>query len=257
MTSRKTLFGEALHELFHENTKNFGLEDEYGGVGGPSHSDESPPEYKRYESGPRVDLDLDDADLPAECSELLTTIRGRRSHPPAEPYALSDEEVAALLDGAAGITRRSDSELYNLRAYPSGGTKYPLETYAVVLNAEDVDRGVYHFDVRGRHLTRISETEFDDLKLADEDALEDAAMVVVLTADFSRTTGKYGERGYRYAHIEAGHLLQNVCLVAETLDLACRPFGGFSEDELDSFLRLGSNETTVYLGIVTKRADAD
>jgi nitroreductase len=65
-----------------------------------------------------------------------------------------------------------------------------------------------------------------------------------------RTTQKYGDRGYRYALMEAGHLMQNVCLIADHEGLACRPIAGFAEAAADEFLDRGAGETCLYTGLV-------
>ncbi|MBV1728149.1 MAG: nitroreductase family protein [Candidatus Desulforudis sp.] len=49
--------------------------------------------------------------------------------------------------------------------------------------------------------------------------VRNAAAVLVIAAVYERTTGKYGARGVRYVHLEAGHAAQNVCLQAVALNL--------------------------------------
>jgi SagB-type dehydrogenase family enzyme len=53
-----------------------------------------------------------------------------------------------------------------------------------------------------------------------QSAVRNAAIDIVTTVVYSRITTKYGERGIRYAYIEAGHIAQNVYLQAVALGLA-------------------------------------
>ena len=52
-----------------------------------------------------------------------------------------------------------------------------------------------------------------------QECVEDGAAVLVFAAVYERTTGKYGERGVRYVHMEVGHAAQNVYLQAVSLGL--------------------------------------
>jgi SagB-type dehydrogenase family enzyme len=52
----------------------------------------------------------------------------------------------------------------------------------------------------------------------------------VITAEYRRITEKYGERGIRYAQIEAGHVGQN--LQAEALGLGAGIIGAFNDREV-------------------------
>jgi SagB-type dehydrogenase family enzyme len=47
------------------------------------------------------------------------------------------------------------------------------------------------------------------------------------------STDHYGERGYRFCLLEAGHIVQNIMLVAEALDKAVTPIGGFKDDNIN------------------------
>ena len=54
-----------------------------------------------------------------------------------------------------------------------------------------------------------------------------------------RRSVKYGERGERYVHIEAGHAAENVCLQAVALGLGTTVVGAFSDAEVKRLLGLG------------------
>ena len=57
-----------------------------------------------------------------------------------------------------------------------------------------------------------------------------AAGAILLSVNFDRTVAKYGNRGYRYCLLEVGHIAQNFCLVAASLDLAVLCHGAFYDD---------------------------
>jgi SagB-type dehydrogenase family enzyme len=59
-----------------------------------------------------------------------------------------------------------------------------------------------------------------------------APVIFVITAEYERITSKYGERGVRYAHIEVGHVGQNIFLQAEALKLVAGIVGAFRDASL-------------------------
>lgn len=61
-------------------------------------------------------------------------------------------------------------------------------------------------------------------------ALANGAAVVLLCADPCRTVGKYGDRGWRYALLEAGAVAHHIALLAAESEAHCRPVGGFLDD---------------------------
>jgi len=59
---------------------------------------------------------------------------------------------------------------------------------------------------------------------------------------------KYKDRGYRYIFIEAGHLGQNISLVAKNLNLSTCAIGGFIDEELNNLLDIDSQkESVIYI----------
>ncbi|WP_336339513.1 SagB/ThcOx family dehydrogenase [Haloarcula brevis] len=250
MTSRKNLNNIPLHRTYHENSKNLEID--------PVDKSEAPQdwfevEYKTYDRGEKIDLPCPD---PVETVPLERTIDTRRSPVTFEPTSIGRETLGRLLARTAGITERGETDDDHLRAYPSGGARYPLELYTTVLRAKQVETGVYHYDVRQNALNKTPQDDVHEFSEFVYGSLENAVMLVFVTADLERTTKKYGERGYRYANLEAGHAMQNLCLVSESVGLGCRPYGGFLEDQADEYLCLHGNETTLYVGAVGRPATA-
>ena len=68
--------------------------------------------------------------------------------------------------------------------------------------------------------------------------LEDAAAVYILVCDFQQITQKYGNRGYRFALLEAGHAAQNAYLWCTEQNLGVVEVGGFLDEELANLLLL-------------------
>ena len=65
-----------------------------------------------------------------------------------------------------------------------------------------------------------------------------APINLVITAEYSRVAGKYGNRGVRYAMIEAGHIAQNLFLQAEALGLKAGIVGAFHDKKLIEILKI-------------------
>ena len=166
-----------------------------------------------------------------------------------EPLTLI--EVSQLLWAAQGITDPG-----GFRTAPSAGALYPLELYVVAGNVNDLPDGIYKYKPHGHELARVVEgdkrTELCNAAL-DQPPVKDAAAVIVFSAVYERTTGKYGERGIRYVHIEAGHAAQNIYLQAVSLNLGTVVIGAFDDEEVKKVLNTGDEEQPLYIMPVGKR----
>ena len=203
---------------------------------------------KRHPEFPAIPLPPP-AVLARPLGDALSTRRSIREYS-RDPVA--GGELAALLHAAYGVTAYDEAGTSPaLRAAPSGGALFPLELYALALNVTDLDVGLYHFDP----LVDELECEQDDRvvepileSMIYRAPVEQAAVVLVLTAMFWRTRFKYALRGYRFALLEAGHVAQNVLLAATALGLASVPLGGFFDRKLATALGIdGVNEAPLYL----------
>lgn len=176
--------------------------------------------------------------LPRPKLESATSVekalRERRSHRDYGTGPLSLEEIAQLLWAAQGITHGR-----GMRTAPSAGALYPLETYVVAGDIRNLPAGVYRYlpDRHGLALVRSGDVR-RKLREASlhQDPVCSAPATVVFSAVFARSTGKYGKRGVRYAHMEAGTAAQNVALQAVSLNLGTVVIGAFEDDEVRAVL---------------------
>jgi SagB-type dehydrogenase family enzyme len=66
-----------------------------------------------------------------------------------------------------------------------------------------------------------------------------------MIADLDRATRSYGDRGYRYAHFEAGAIGHRLYLAAEALGLGSTGIGAFFDDEVHRYLGLAPSRGQV------------
>jgi SagB-type dehydrogenase family enzyme len=158
---------------------------------------------------------------------------------------LSLAEAGQLLWAAQGI-----SSVEKQRTAPSAGALYPLEVYLVAALVDGLPAGVYRYEPYKHQLLSLHEGDWRrELAAAalDQDCVRDAAAIVVFTANYRRTTRKYGDKGTRYVEIEVGHAAQNVLLQAVALGLGGVPVAAFDPGDVQRILRPATGETPVYM----------
>jgi len=172
----------------------------------------------------------------------------RRSRRVFEDYSLTMEQISQLLWSAQGITEKR----IGFRTAPSAGATYPLDIYLVVGKdkVENLKAGVYHYNLHHHSLTIILEGD-KRRELARaclrQRFIEDAPVSLIITAEFSRITNRYGKKGIYYAHMEAGHVGQNVYLQAESLGLGTVVIGAFYEEDVSQALNLPDQHIPLYV----------
>ncbi|MEA3459135.1 MAG: SagB/ThcOx family dehydrogenase [Chloroflexota bacterium] len=184
---------------------------------------------------PRYDSDV----------SIEETLLKRRSVRDYTGELLTLEEVSQLLWAAQGITAD-----WGGRTAPSAGATYPLETYLVVGDVEGLEEGVYKYNPHRHELCKVLDGD-KRVELAraalEQDWVKEGAVDIVLTAVYERTTVRYGQRGTRYVHMEAGHAAQNVYLQAVALNLGTVVVGAFYDDQVKKVLRLPKEEHPLYI----------
>ncbi len=233
--------------LFHQSSKD--LRDK-GRVNIPLDPSTWPPEwttiyYKSYPRSPKIKLSPR-APLSGDYSEIL---RKRHSTRSFKQQPVDKEKLSQLLLYSCGMAERGRD--YPARAYPSGGARFPIEIYPVVFSGnKDIPSGVYHYNVKEHELDVLWQRPFTKAQIADlftYEWIQNASFALIMTGVFWRNQIKYGERGYRYVLLEAGHISENVYLTATALDIGCCAMGGMKDNNIERLLDIdGITESVVH-----------
>lgn len=207
-----------------------------------------PAQYKNYPDSKKIKL----PEPKYSGISVEQAIKKRRSIRNYSPKAISTMQLSQLLFAAQGVTGNIYSR--TLRSAPSAGALYPFETYLVVNNVQDLPQGIYHYAVLDHALELVKPGDFSS-KITNaglkQEMLGNANVTFILSAIFDRVCYKYGQRGFRYVYIEAGHISQNIYLQATSLHLGSVCVGAFLDDEVNKLIDVdGHKEATVYLHAV-------
>ena len=189
------------------------------------------PETTRGQESPSILPDGGGVSLEASgrIVPLAALLRARLSDREFGSRAIGADDLLQLLWAACGFIDGVR------RTVPSAGGLYALQAMVAVRHVQGLDPGAYAFNARTADLVRLDNVSLPasigsmfSTKHVD---YARASAVVFFVADLHIICGQYGERGYRYALLEAGHCAQNLSLAAALLETPCVPLGGF-EDEM-------------------------
>lgn len=189
-----------------------------------------------------VQLPSPEADSGMTVAEAVGLRRSVRSYSD-DPVSL--HQLSGILHSAQGIT--SDR---GYRAAPSAGATYPMTIYVVAEKVDELRPGIYVYRPESSTLETLRTGAFlSDLAGAalGQPCVTDAALAVLILADYSVTTDVYGERGVRYVHMEAGHISQNIYLQATAMGLGTVAVGAFRDGEVAALLGVEDSLTPLYI----------
>jgi SagB-type dehydrogenase family enzyme len=190
--------------------------------------------------------------------DLRTAIERRRSLRRYSQQALTLDELSYLLWLTQGVKKVS-SRPATLRTVPSAGARHAFETYLLVNNVEGLTPGLYRF-AASQHALLPLEAAGDIRKTItaacwDQKQISNSAVTFLWVAVTERMTWRYVERGYRYLHLDAGHVCQNLYLAAEALDCGVCAIAAFDDEALNQALDLdGERLFVIYLASVGKKS---
>jgi len=178
------------------------------------------------------------ATLPVD--DAVTTRRSGRSF---GTTPLAAEDLASVLFLANGV-RRSQAygeSVFHERNVPSSGNLGSVEIFPVVMSAAGIPPGIYHFDTIEDDLVRLHSGAYRTWlreRVLFQSEFPEASVALILTSAIGRLKAKYGARGYRFGHIDVGHVSAHVYMAAIGLGLQVCATAGFIDDELERALGL-------------------
>jgi SagB-type dehydrogenase family enzyme len=220
-----------------------------GFLGGRLNWATKPEIYKSYPSSKTVQLPTEVQATEASLSLILHKRKSVRVFSD-KPLLLS--ELAFLLWAATGVQRVEND--YEFRTVPSAGALYPTETYIAANKVEELDSGVYHYNIQNHTLELLKIGSFgDELAHAalNQKMCSNASVVFIWAAIFQRSKWKYSQRAYRYVYLDTGHIAENLALAAVSINIGSCEVGAFFDDEINSLIGVdGEKESAILLSAV-------
>lgn len=179
---------------------------------------------------------------------LEETINLRRSIRRYKNKKLTIEDVSQLLWAAGG--ERVDAVTAASRTFPSAGACYPLEFYLVAGEVDGILPGLYRYMPESHTLEMVFEGDLrGQLASASygQSMIKYAPATIAITAEYARTTNRYGKRGERYIYMDCGHSGENIYLMAAVRGLGTVAVGAFDDSKVKEVLKLPKNEEPLYL----------
>jgi SagB-type dehydrogenase family enzyme len=178
---------------------------------------------------------------------LERAILERRSTRHYTGAALKLEELQALFD----FTYHPEHYIeQDFDAAPDYLAITGVQTFVAVVDVEGLEAGCYYYAPQAQELRQIRFKQFRQelhyLCLGQELG-RDAAAIVFHTADLKAAIGEYGDRAYRYLHLDAGHLGQRLNIAAVQLGLGVSGIGGFFDDQVNQILSIPDDEAVLYV----------
>lgn len=177
-------------------------------------------------------------------ASLDHTLLARRSVRTFQAEGPDERAVSRLLRLSHGVTADR-----GFGPAPSAGGLHALELYLAALSLPWLSPAVYHYDRVAHALARVapaaSRASWTGLVPTLMD-MPDAPLVLVIAGGVARVERKYGQRGHRFLLLEAGHLMQNLALVAASLGASVVSCGGTLEGAVARELALPRTDAVLY-----------
>jgi SagB-type dehydrogenase family enzyme len=181
-------------------------------------------------------------EIEVKAIELRSAIEGRTSVRQYSDAGLGLDELSYLLWCTQGVKETRGGGYATLRTVPSAGARHAFETYLLVNRVEGLDAGIYRFLALDHKLVAVNlDPEIGEAITQacwNQRFVLASAVTFIWVAVPYRMTWRYGQRGYRYMHLDAGHVCQNLYLAAASVECGVCAIAAFSDEEMNRLLEL-------------------
>jgi SagB-type dehydrogenase family enzyme len=191
---------------------------------------------------------------------LRAAIEERRSIRTYTDKALSLEALSYLLWCTQGVKGVVHPQV-TLRTVPSAGARHALETYILSNHVSGLKTGLYRFMAIDHQLAPIDLSDDVGPKIVkaclNQNMVTRCAVTFIWTAVPYRMTWRYGERGFRYLFLDAGHVCQNLYLSAESVHCGVCAIAAFNDDAMNRCVHVdGEKQFVIYIATLGRRKKA-
>jgi SagB-type dehydrogenase family enzyme len=185
---------------------------------------------------------------PARDMPLGPTVRRRRSALDFDAHTppMERAEMGQLLDFATRDWPADWRGNFSGEAATVGTGADFVTLYLYLHRVRDCEPGVYRWDASKRRLVQLHRANVERVAayLSLEQALAgNACFAVSMIADLATAAERFGNRGYRYAHFEAGAIGQRLYVGAQALGFNATGIGAFYDDDVHRYLGFVEEET--------------
>jgi len=204
---------------------------------------------------PRINLPKPNA-LKIPPKDLRRAIEERHSVRAYDKKPISLDELTWLLWCTQGVKHTAGSYA-TFRTVPSAGARHAFETYILANDVTDLERGLYRYLALTHQLQLIDPDPSLHITIAEaclnQDFIMRSAAVFLWVAVPYRMIWRYGERGYRELHKDAGHVCQNLYLAAGAINCGVCAIAAYDDDVMHTILKIdGMTQFLIYLATVGK-----
>jgi len=188
--------------------------------------------------------------------DLRKAIEERYSIRAYEKEPLGLGELAFLLWCTQGVKKIAGTQA-TFRTVPSAGARHAFETYLLVNDVEGLEPGLYRYLALSHQLQQLDTDPALHIRIAEaclgQQFVMRAGVVFLWVAVPYRMTWRYGERGYRELHKDAGHVCQNLYLAASAVGCGVCAIAAYDDDVMHEILGIdGVGQFLIYLATVGK-----
>ncbi len=196
-------------------------------------------------------------DFSTPAIDLFTAIVNRRSVRQYTDTPLTLEELAFLLWCTQGVKEVSPRG-FTLRTVPSAGARHAFETVLLINSVQGVEPGLYRYACLEHALLDLAAGPDINERLTQaclgQNQVRTSAVTFFWIAVVERMAWRYSERSYRYLHLDAGHVCQNLYLAAEAIGCGVCAIAAFNDEGVNTTLKIdGENQFAIYIASLGKR----
>lgn len=203
-------------------------------------------------------IDLPNGNLIGAVSlDFVELVEQRKTLRKYSDDSLTLQELAYLLWGTQGVKSVTEKPV-SFRTVPSAGSRHAFETYLLVNRVEGLTPGLYRYLALEHKLIKLDApeeiTEILTEACLKQPHVKNSAVTFFWVAVPLRMVWRYCQRGYRYMYLDAGHVCQNLYLLAESIHCGVCAIAAYDDDLVNQALQLdGEEQFAIYIATLGKK----